>query len=157
MLANEPMSPSRGKPSQTVFWVIAVLLALIAGGLWGRGLAPESIALAQNTQLAGGRGVFAFTGQIGHNQFGLFMMDIEQGTIWCYELDDEQGVRKLKLAAARSWIYDRYLREFNVMKPTPKEIKDLVAQERAKPDDDDNSARSPKAAAAAKDGSTKRD
>lgn len=156
MLAHESSSRSRGKPSQTVFWVIAVLLALIAGGLWGRGLAPESIALAQNTPLAGGRGVFAFTGQIGHNQFGLFMMDIEQGTIWCYELDDEQGVRKLKLAAARSWIYDRYLREFNVMAPTPKEIKDLVAKERAKPDDDDT-PRGPKAAAATKDAQTKRD
>ncbi|MBI5864287.1 MAG: hypothetical protein HZB38_07250 [Planctomycetes bacterium] len=135
MLANEAASKPRRSGAPTAMWVIAVLLAFIAGTLWNRPMQP--VALAQNTPLAGGRGVFAFTGQIGHNEFGLFMLDIEQGTVWCYEMDDTGGVKKLKLAAARSWIYDRYLREFNVAAPTPKEIKDLVAQERARPSDDD--------------------
>ena len=119
---------------QTVQWIIAVLLAFIAGLLWTRsdwGGAPE--ALAQSTSLVGARGVYAFTGQMDHNRFGLFMLDIEQGTIWCYEIDSVGGVRKLRLTAARSWLYDRYLRDFNCAEPDFRAVQELVAQQRATP------------------------
>lgn len=118
--------------SNTAHWVIAVLLAFIAGVLWthlpGHG-APT--AWAQTAPLVGARGVYAFTGQLDHNRYGLFMLDIEQGTIWCYELDNVGGVRKLRLTAARSWIYDRYLRDFNCAEPTCKQVEQLVEQQRA--------------------------
>jgi len=38
----------------------------------------------------------------------------------------------MKLIAARSWFSDRYLEEYNCSKPTPKEIEQLVAEQRAK-------------------------
>jgi hypothetical protein len=115
-------------------WIIAVLLAFIAGVLWSRspgGTLPA--ALAQSGSLVGARGVYAFTGQLDRNRFGLFMLDIEQGTIWCYEIDAVGGVRKLRLIAARSWVYDRYLRDFNCASPDFRAVQQLVAQQRATP------------------------
>lgn len=116
--------------SMTAQWLIAVLLAFIAGALWSRG-GQETSALAQNTNVAGSRGVYAFTGQLDQNQYGLFMMDIEQGTIWVYEMDQVNGTHKLRLTAARSWVFDRYLKDFNGAEPTPEMIRDLLTKQRA--------------------------
>lgn len=119
----------------TPHWMIAVLLAFIAGSLWSRPsadpLLPE--ALAQTTPMAGARGVFAFAGQIDANRHGLFMLDIEQGTVWCYEIVNVDGVKKLSLVAGRTWIYDRYLRSYRCTSPTYGEIRDLLAAERDQP------------------------
>jgi len=123
-----------GRKIYTAQWLIAVLLAFVAGLLWTRapgGAGPT--AFAQQPPLVGARGVYAFTGQLDHNRFGLFMLDIEQGTIWCYEIDNVNGVRKLRLIAARSWIYDRYLRDFNCAGLSYKQVQELVAQERSTP------------------------
>jgi hypothetical protein len=123
---------SKSARSHVAQWVIAVLLAFIAGMLWTRPsgeLAPA--ALAQSAPLVGARGVYAFTGQLDRNRYGLFMLDIEQGTIWCYEIDEVNGVRKLRLTAARSWVYDRYLRDFNCAAPDFRAVQQLVAQQRA--------------------------
>jgi hypothetical protein len=120
--------------SHIVQWVIAVLLAFIAGALWTRPLGQVApTALAQSSPLVGARGVYAFTGQLDHNRYGLFMLDIEQGTIWCYEIETVGKVRKLRLTAARSWIYDRYLRDFNCADPDFRAVQELVAQQRAAP------------------------
>ncbi len=116
--------------SQTVFWLIAVLLAFIAGGLW-RGDRPAApLALAQAPPMAGARGVYAFTGPIGRNRYGLFMLDIEQGTVWCYAIETIEGVPRLRLIAARTWIYDRYLRDYNSAPPDFRTVRDLVARQR---------------------------
>ena len=135
---------SRGARPHVAQWVIAVLLAFIAGALWARpwgAVAPT--ALGQSTPLVGARGVYAFTGQLDRNRYGLFMLDIEQGTIWCYEIDNVDGVHKLRLTAARSWVYDRYLRDFNCTGLDLRAVQELVAQQRTTPgpppgDDDAN-------------------
>lgn len=120
--------------NQTVLWIIAILLAVIAVGLWTRppvDLLPS--ALAQGQPLAGARGVYAFTGQLDANRSGLFMLDVDQGTIWCYELENQGGTRKLRLVAARTWLYDRYLQDFNCAPPDFRMVQKLVAEQR-KPD-----------------------
>lgn len=122
-------------PSQSVHWVIAVLLAVIATALWVR--PPDGAlrtATAQQSPLAGARGVFAFTGPLDRDQYGLFMLDVDQGTVWCYGFDNMGGTRKLRLIAARTWIYDRYLRDFNCAAPDFREIQALVKQQREQPD-----------------------
>ena len=118
--------------NQPVLWLIAIALSAIALGLWlkpGQSMLPA--ALAQVTPLAGARGVYAFTGQLDANRYGLFMLDIDQGTIWCYEFDNVNGARKLRLSAARTWIYDRYLKDFNSAPPDFRMVQQLVAQQRA--------------------------
>ena len=128
---NQPSQPI-ARTDPTVLWVIAILLAIIATALWTRPsgslLTP---ALAQGPALAGARGIYAFTGQIDSNRSGLFMLDVDQGTIWCYELENAGGARKLRLIAARTWIYDRYLQDFNCAPPDFRMVQQLVAEQRA--------------------------
>lgn len=127
-------APNRGRRLnvQTLHLMLTVGLAVAVGYLAGRGEGPSGVALAQTAPGAGARGVYAFSGPIENNRYGLFMLDIEQGTVWCYEFDkDEAGARKLKLSAARSWLFDRYLKNFNCAGYSPKEVEDLVALERA--------------------------
>lgn len=121
---------------QTVHWVIAVLLAIIAtclvmdldGGRW--------VAKAQaQTPRIGARGIFAFAGQIGARSYGLYMVDTEAGNLWCYEYARDKG--KLRLLAARSFLYDRCLEEFNVDSPTPREVAQLVKRLEARKRGDD--------------------
>lgn len=129
----EPRGASRPSRSQlaTPLWLLVVLLAVIATLLVSERVgSPEPSAFGQATPLAGARGIFAFTGQLDRDSFGLFMLDVDQGTIWCYELISEDQTRKLRLVAARSFVYDRYLQDFNVAQPSVQMIRDLVARQR---------------------------
>ncbi len=118
---------------QTVSWIIALLLAVIATALWLRPAGPLlPAAVAQGPPgLAGARGVYAFTGPLERDQYGLFMLDVDQGTIWCYAFDNVGGTNKLRLVAARSWVYDRYLQDFNCAPPDFRAVQRLVNQQRA--------------------------
>ena len=131
---------TNGNRAAVAPWIIAILLAFIAGLLWTRANGSSQTAFAQSAPLVGARGIYAFTGQLDHNRYGLFMLDIEQGTIWCYEIDSSEGVRKLRLTAARSWLYDRYLRDFNCVAPDFRAVQKLVEQQRGagQPDISDN-------------------
>jgi hypothetical protein len=118
------------RPSRPIFahWVIAFFLGVIAACLLLRTDVPfGSMALAQPSTLAGARGVFAFTGQISKDRYGVFMVDVDQGTIWCYELT---GNSRLDLVSGRLWRYDRYLEEFNIDEPSPIEVERMVEQQR---------------------------
>jgi hypothetical protein len=115
----------------TAQWVIAVALAVIATCLVvrlvdGPSWLPE--ARAQTARM-GAAGVFAFAGQLGARSHGLFMVDVDAGNVWCYEYVPEKG--KLKLVAGRSFLYDRYLEEFNTDSPTPSDVAQLVNRMRA--------------------------
>ena len=111
-------------------WVIAVSLWIIATCLVLKLDEPlVERALGQPVSQAGARGVFAFTGQVTPSTFGVFMVDVDAGTIWCYEWNERKGC--LRLIAARSWRYDRYLEEFNACTPGPREVERLVEMERA--------------------------
>jgi hypothetical protein len=66
------------------------------------------------------------------NSYGLFMLDVDTGTVWCYEVASgagNDGAKQLRLVAARSWVYDRYLEEFNVGDPTPSAVEAIVARQ----------------------------
>lgn len=122
---------ARRPAGQTVPWVLTLILAVLATALWMRPSATgPGTAWAQSPPLAGARGVYAFTGQIARDQYGLFMLDIDAGTIWCYAFDKVDGTQKLRLIAARTWIYDRYLQDFNCAAPDFREIRALVTQQR---------------------------
>ena len=142
---NPPPPRAMQRGGNMALWIIAVLLGMIASAMWtrgpGGGFLPQ--ALGQNQPGAGARGVFAFTGQIDHNRFGLFMLDVDQGTIWCYEIDNAGGTRKLRLVAARTFIYDRYLKDFNSGEPSFRMVQKLVAQQRNDADDDAGAEQSP--------------
>lgn len=124
--------------NQTVLWVIALLLAVIATALLTRGQSAISrSALAQSADRGGRteiapRSVYAFSGQLTRDRFGLFMMDVDAATVWCYELDrGEDSQLHMRLVAARSWYWDRSLEEFNVAAPVPGAVREMVLQQRS--------------------------
>ncbi|MBN2445396.1 MAG: hypothetical protein JXO22_01625 [Phycisphaerae bacterium] len=116
---------------QTVYWIIALLLAVIAASLWVRTPATtHGVAWAQAQPMAGARGIFAFTGQLDRNSYGLFMLDVDHGTLWCYEMMSEGDTRRLRLVAARTYMYDRYLQDFNCAPPDFRTVQQLVTRQR---------------------------
>jgi len=132
---HEPDQAGRLRPivppprSQVVWWVIAVCLGVIATCLVLR-LEEGQAVQAQPVAQAGARGIFAFSGQLTKGTYGVFMVDVDTGTLWCYEYLSAK--RELRLVAARSWLYDRYLEEFNAGQPPVAEIERLVEEQRAR-------------------------
>ncbi len=134
--------PPRARREARLPWLLAVAFAFLAGMLFTS--RPDSLLQSAQAQsaAAGARGVYAFTGPLDSSRTGLFMLDIEQGTVWVYEIETVDTVRKLKLVAARSWVYDRYLRDFNCAAPTFRDVQDLVSRQREREAQDDARARS---------------
>ena len=109
-------------------WLIAVSLMVIATVLVLRADQAVSPAFGQPVHQAGARGIFAFTGQLSANSYGLFMVDVDVMTVWCYEY--LSSTKELRLVAARSWMFDRYLENFNCAGQSPAEIERLVQEAR---------------------------
>jgi hypothetical protein len=140
---SNPIQPQvvyvQSAPRQPVMWIIALLLAVIATATivrWDESSLFKS-AFAQSAAppragLEGARGIYAFTGQLNARSYGLFMLDADTGTVWCYEIQGTgaKGEPRLTLVAARSWVYDRYLEEFNTGEPIPSQVREMVQQER---------------------------
>ena len=114
---------------QIVLWIIALLLAVIATALLTRGLGQTLLAPAfGDSPMVGARGIFAFTGQLDKNSYGVFMMDVDNRTLWCYQY--LPATRKMRLVAARSFDYDRYLEDYCNDGPTKDEVKALLDDQR---------------------------
>lgn len=119
-----------------VFWMIAGALMVMAtvmivrsdsglGAGWG---SSQGLAFGQSVSSGGARGLFAFSGQLSKGKFGLYMVDVDAMTLWVYEYLPQKGC--LRLAAARTWRYDRYLENFNACGLPPDAIEDMVDQQR---------------------------
>lgn len=121
-----------------MWWVLCVLLAVIATALisrrdeaWLSSQAVAQMSAGGASPASGARGIYAFTGQLGAKDYGLFMMDVDTGTVWCYQMArSRDGELQMQLVAARSWIFDRFLEEFSVAKPTPSEVQGMVRLQR---------------------------
>lgn len=117
-----------GAGARGALWLIGVSLAVIATCMVLRSDGTSTPAFAQPMQQAGARGIFAFTGELTKDSYGLFMVDVDEMTVWCYEYNSSS--RQLCLVAARSWMYDRYLKNFNSCPPSPEEVENMVQMER---------------------------
>ncbi|MHC4611740.1 MAG: hypothetical protein ACYS7M_15490, partial [Planctomycetota bacterium] len=126
---GQPTIVVQAHRSQGLLWVIAVCLVIIATCLVLQ-VQDRGTVNAQPVTQAGARGIFAFTGQLTKGTYGVFMVDVDAGTLWCYEY--VSGKRTLRFVASRSWVYDRYLEEFNAGDPPVAEIERLVEEQRAR-------------------------
>lgn len=114
---------------QTVLWIIAILMAIIATALIVRPGTSLIQPAHANPSMLGARGIFAFTGQLDENSYGLFMMDVDSSNVWVYQY--QPGRQQLKLVAARSFLYDRYLEEHkNDPDTAPSVIKGMLEAQR---------------------------
>ncbi len=111
-------------------WLIVGLLAVIAVQMaFPRNDSLVAKAFAQQSPMLGARGVYAFPIQLTPKTYGVCMVDVDAATTWFYEYNP--GTRKLRLASARSWIFDRYLEEYNVEGLAPNEVGELVSKQRS--------------------------
>ncbi len=121
--------PIRSTP-HPVFWVIAVALIVIATGVVFRLDGPPggNLALGQPVASGGARGIFAFSGQLSKASYGVFMVDVDAMTLWIYEYLPQKGC--LRLAASRTWRYDRYLENHNLCDLPPEVVEQMVEEQR---------------------------
>lgn len=111
-------------------WLIVALLAVIALLLaFPRDTSLLSRAVAQQVPMLGARGVYAFPMQLTQKTYGICMLDVDASTVWFYEYVPTTS--KLRLAGARSWIFDRYLEEYNVEGLEPNQVGELVSRQRS--------------------------
>ena len=101
--------------------LLAILIALLA-----RNTSQPALAQYQPA-IGGGGGVFLVPAQFSRDTYGCYLLDVDAQTLCAYRFDSMQST--LKLAAARSFRFDRKLGNFNVAAPTPSDVKDLLEQE----------------------------
>ncbi|MBI1824878.1 MAG: hypothetical protein HY287_03255 [Planctomycetes bacterium] len=114
-----------------VFWVIAAALVAIAVqmGFHHDGAGLETRVLAQpSSSGASARGVFAFSGQLSKGTYGVYVVDTDAMTLWAYEYLSQKGC--MRLAAARTWRYDRYLENYNACELPPEAVEKMVEEQR---------------------------
>ena len=116
--------PTAGSAAQ---WAIAGLLAAIAVLLAAELVFSPSPAVAQTGSAGAVEGVFAIAGQITGDSYGLYLVDLRNGTICVYEYAGRPG--RLSLRAARTFIYDCQLDSYNT-EPDPADIAEKVSRAR---------------------------
>ena len=128
-MADQGQHRSGSETAHKLFFGFSLFaLGLSMGLFFAR---PDSFlnqqAWAQNFSRSGTGGIMAFTGQIEKDIYGIMMVDVDAGTLWVYQY--RKAGNQLKLLAARNWIYNRYLEDYNNAPPTPSEIAELVASQ----------------------------
>ena len=136
---------TRGSRGLTIaLWANAGLMAMILVALVSRGgeRSPfEAAAFGQQQPMpiAGGGGFFLMPAQFATNVWGCYVMDVDAQTLVAYRYDPTDSKSgSLRLAAARSFVWDRQLRNYNTLAPKPDEVRQLVELEREqsrRPDD----------------------
>jgi hypothetical protein len=105
-------------------WLIVLLLAVIATCLLIEAGAGSRPVYADATSASAGN-MIAVAGKVTADTYGLYLVDLKNGTIMVYEY--LSGKRQLRLMAARTYQFDVQLDEYNT-EPSPREIKKLVQQ-----------------------------
>lgn len=118
-----PTSKPRNYMRGSIMLVAALLLAnLVATLCKTDSILPAALAQRQ-APIAGGAGMFVMPAQLGNNMWGCYLMDVDRGTLCCYQFFP--GSSQLRFVAARKFTDDTKLVNFNTT-PAPQEIIDLV-------------------------------
>ena len=105
--------------------MIVVGLSMVVGALTMQLLSAPAAAAAAGA--AGEGKVFAIAGQVSADSYGVYLVDLEKGTMCLYEYVARD--RRLWLRAARTFQADVQLDSYNTM-PLPKEVSKMVAEAR---------------------------
>ena len=108
-------------------WLAAAVLAVTAACLVVEAVSTGSAAPGE-VGAGGERGIFVVAGQIVPGMYGLYLVDLNHGTICVYQYNP--NTRRLALVAARSYVYDVELEDYNNEQLSPREVKDLVERQR---------------------------
>jgi hypothetical protein len=108
----------------STFIVLGVLVLFFIGSKLG------SPAGAEVELQTGSNGeILVVPVQIERERYGLAMVDTVGQTLWIYELNSIGPAHsRLRLLAARSWQYDRLLKQYNTAEPTPEQVRMLLEE-----------------------------
>ena len=87
---------------------------------------------ASGGQMLGARGIYMMPAQLGPQTYGLYLLDVDSGTICVYRALPDTN--RFRLMSARSYKYDRFLEDFNGESPRPREVQKLVEDQRQRLD-----------------------
>jgi len=137
-MSNESSSPSRSlKP---LYFIAAALFANAGVMLFShfssgtpdilldRAAFAQALPAGNAPQLLGARGIYMMPAQLGPATFGLYLMDVDAGTICVYRANPE--ISRFRLMAARSFRNDRFLEDYNNETPTPRDVQRLIDNQR---------------------------
>ena len=100
--------------------VVSVVLCLIF--TWRRSDSSLDVQAQSSGTIEGNIRVVPI--QISRDSYGLAMVDTMGQTLWIYELNSSGPAHsRLKLVAARSWLYDKRLKQYNTAEPKPEQVK----------------------------------
>jgi hypothetical protein len=93
--------------------------------------APASLDASRSGGQTGSNGeILVVPIQIERDRYGLAMVDTVGQTLWIYELNNVGPAHsRLRLLAARSWQYDRMLKQYNTAEPKPEQVKILLEEQ----------------------------
>ncbi len=117
-------SSHSGSRAGAARWLIVILLSSIATCLlmelhWGAADARAEVSTG------GAGGVVVVAGKVTAESYGLYLVDLKNGTISVYQYLSSK--RKLRLMAVRNFTFDVQLDDYNT-EPSPREIQKLVQQ-----------------------------
>jgi hypothetical protein len=102
--------------------IVGLSVVLLLCGQWGL----PAAAKAQPQPAENGQ-ILVIPIQLERGNFGLAMVDTANQTLWVYQLNSTgPGYNRLQLLAARSWRYDRLLKQYNTADPKPQQVKMLL-------------------------------
>jgi hypothetical protein len=122
-----PTQGRSSRPKSISKWLIVVLLAVIAACLLVE-VGLTTAAAQGQIGAAGKQDVFVVAGQVAPDTFGVYLVDLKNGTICVYQYVPH--TKRLNLVAARTFLYDVQLDEYGTGKPLPREVKALVEKQR---------------------------
>ena len=109
-------------------WIYWAFMVLGAGLTFFAGSRLSNSASAQGpAQGVTENGILVIPVQLERDSYGLAMVDTVGQTLWIYEINKHgPSHNRLKLLAARSWRYDRLLKQYNTAEPKPEQVKLLL-------------------------------
>ncbi len=126
--------PRRKNPIVVALYVnaallLAVLVAVLGGGRTPSFLSDVYAAPAGAQPIAGAGNIYLMPAQFVGNQWGCYVMDVENQRLCAYQWF--AGEKKLRLVAARNFANDLKLGNFNTDHPMPDEVANLLELERS--------------------------
>jgi hypothetical protein len=109
-------------------WFYLALMVLGAGLVFFAGSRLSSSASAKGAaQAVTQDGIMVVGVQLERDSYGLAMVETVGQTLWIYEINKHgPSHNRLKLLAARSWRYDRLLKQYNTAEPKPEQVRLLL-------------------------------
>jgi len=109
-------------------WLLTgLVVAAVVFLLFTAGKLPSPKSAQAQPQTGAENAIIAVPVQISRDTYGLAMVDTVGQTLWIYQFNSRGPEHsRLELFAARSWQYDRLLRQYNTAEPKPQQVRILL-------------------------------